>query len=179
MSIVVLPQCGQPLVAHPVQEQQVIVESAMQGPLVVYPVQEQQVIVESAMQGPPGKQGIPGPAGGAAFIRTAAATLSALVVVWEDAAGLVRPLDYRDEEHAALLCGLTITSADAGQDVTVQRIGPLDAAGLGLVPGRVWLGVDGRLTQNPPQDGCDILVGNATADERIYLNFNEAIYLED
>ena len=59
MSIVVLPQCGQPLVAHPVQEQQVIVESAMQGPLVVYPVQEQQVIVESAMQGPPGKNGDP------------------------------------------------------------------------------------------------------------------------
>ena len=136
-------------------------------------------VLEAAAQGPRGPQGIPGPAGGAAFIRVAAVTLSALVVVWEDSAGLVRPLDYRDEEHAALLCGLTITSADAGQDVTVQRIGPLDAAGLGLIPGRVWLGVDGRLTQAPPQDGCDILVGNATADERIYLNFNEAIYLED
>ena len=136
-------------------------------------------VLEVAAQGPRGPQGPPGPAGGAAFIRAAATTLSALVVVWEDSAGRVHPLDYRDEEHAALLCGLTITSADAGQDVTVQRIGPLDAAGLGLVPGRVWLGVDGRLTQNPPQDGCDILVGNATADERIYLNFNEAIYLED
>ena len=137
------------------------------------------VVVTRGIPGPPGKQGIPGPAGGAAFIRTAATTLSALVVVWEDSEGRVRPLDYRDEEHAALLCGLTITSADAGQDVTVQRIGPLDAAGLGLAPGRVCLGVDGRLTQVPPQDGCDILVGNATADERIYLNFNEAIYLED
>lgn len=136
-------------------------------------------VLEAAAQGPRGPQGPPGPAGGAAFTRVAATTLSALVVVWEDSAGLVRPLDYRDEEHAALLCGLTITSADAGQDVTVQRIGPLDAAGLGLIPGRVWLGVDGRLTQTPPQDGCDILVGNATADERIYLNFNEAIYLED
>lgn len=136
-------------------------------------------VLEAAAQGPRGPQGPPGPAGGAAFIRVAAVTLSALVVVWEDAAGLVHPLDYRDEAHAALLCGLTITSAGAGQDVTVQRAGPLDAAGLGLVPGRVWLGVDGRLTQTPPQDGCDILVGNATADERIYLNFNEAIYLED
>ena len=136
------------------------------------------VVVMRGIPGPPGKQGIPGPAGGAAFTRVAATTLSALVVVWEDSAGRVRPLDYRDEEHAALLCGLTITSADAGQDVTVQRLGPLDAAGLGLVPGRVWLGIDGRLTQTPPQDGCDILVGNATADERIYLNFNEAIYLE-
>ena len=137
------------------------------------------VVVTRGIPGPPGKQGIPGPAGGAAFARVAATTLSTLVVVWEDSAGLVRPLDYRDEEHAALLCGLTITSADAGQDVTVQSIGPLDAAGLGLVPGRVWLGVDGRLTQAPPEDGCDILVGNATADERIYLSFNESINLED
>lgn len=156
---VVFPECGAPVV---VQGQDCA-----------------QVVLEVAVQGPPGPRGEPGPAGGAAFTRVAATTLSALVVVWEDSAGLVRPLDYRDEEHAALLCGLTITSADAGQDVTVQRIGPLDAAGLGLVPGRVWLGVDGRLTQTPPQDGCDILVGNATADERIYLNFNEAIYLED
>lgn len=146
---------------------------------VVVAEQPQHVVVTRGIPGHRGPQGVPGPAGGAAFIRVAAVTLSALVVVWEDAAGLVHPLDYRDEAHAALLCGLTITSAGAGQDVTVQRAGPLDAAGLGLVPGRVWLGVDGRLTQTPPQDGCDILVGNATADERIYLNFNEAIYLED
>ena len=153
-----------------------VVEEAAQ---VLAVVEEAAQILAVAEQGPVGPQGPPGPAGGAAFIRVAATTLSALVVVWEDAAGLVHPLDYRDEAHAALLCGLTITSAGAGQDVTVQRAGPLDAAGLGLVPGRVWLGVDGRLTQAPPQDGCDILVGNATADERIYLNFNEAIYLED
>lgn len=153
-----------------------VVEEATQ---VLAVVEEAAQILAVAEQGPVGPPGPPGPAGGAAFIRVAAVALSALVVVWEDAAGLVHPLDYRDEDHAALLCGLTITSAGAGQDVTVQRAGPLDAAGLGLVPGRVWLGVDGRLTQTPPQDGCDILVGNATADERIYLNFNEAIYLED
>ena len=40
MSIVVLPQCGQPLVVHPAGQEQVIVESAMQGP-----------------PGPPGKNG--------------------------------------------------------------------------------------------------------------------------
>ena len=32
MSIIVLPQCGRPLVVHPAQEQQVIVEIAMRGP---------------------------------------------------------------------------------------------------------------------------------------------------
>ena len=40
MSIIVLPQCGQPLVVYPTQQEQVIVESAMQGP-----------------PGPPGKDG--------------------------------------------------------------------------------------------------------------------------
>ena len=40
MSIIVLPQCGQPLVVYPTQQEQVIVESAMQGP-----------------PGPPGKNG--------------------------------------------------------------------------------------------------------------------------
>ena len=40
MSIIVLPQCGQPLVVHPAGQEQVIVESAMQGP-----------------PGPPGKDG--------------------------------------------------------------------------------------------------------------------------
>lgn len=40
MSIIVLSQCGQPLVVHPTQQEQVIVESAVQGP-----------------PGPPGKNG--------------------------------------------------------------------------------------------------------------------------
>ena len=48
MSIVVLPQCGQPLVVHPAGQEQVIVESAMQGP-----------------PGPPGPTGPTGPVGDA------------------------------------------------------------------------------------------------------------------
>ena len=40
MSIIVLSQCGQSLVVHPTQQEQVIVESAVQGP-----------------PGPPGKNG--------------------------------------------------------------------------------------------------------------------------
>ena len=32
MSIIVLPQCGQPLVVHPTQQEQVIVERGIPGP---------------------------------------------------------------------------------------------------------------------------------------------------
>ena len=157
MSIIVLPQCGQPLVVHPTQQEQ--------------------VIVESAAQGPPGIQGPPGPPGGAAFERTAGETLSALRVVWEDQAGNVWPLDYRDDDHIDLLIGLTVTSGAAGAVVTVQRGGVLDGQGLGLVPGRVWLGVGGQLVQTPPNDGHDVLVGYVTGDQRIYIDFSEAIDL--
>lgn len=126
-----------------------------------------------------GDPGVPGPAGGAAYLRQSAGPVSALRVVWEDAAGSVRPLDYRDAAHIALLAGITTTgAAGAGQSVTVQRAGPLDAAGLGLSPGRVWLGIDGALTQSPPADGFDVLVGVATAAQRLYLVFSESIDLE-
>ena len=145
---------------------------------VVVAEQPQHVVVTRGIPGPRGPQGQPGPAGGAAFIRVAAVTLSALVVVWEDAAGLVRPLDYRDEAHIELLCGLTITSADAGQDVTVQRAGPLDAAGLWLAPGRVYLGAGGSLTQTPPNNGFDVLVGVAVSPTRLILSFQDPIQME-
>jgi hypothetical protein len=99
--------------------------------------------------------------------------------VWEDPAGVVRLLDYRDAAHIDLLAGITVTAAGAaGQPVTVQRSGVLDAAGLGLVPGRVWLGADGALTQAPPADGFDVLLGSAVAGARLVFNLQDTIHLE-
>ena len=59
MSIIVLPQCGQPLVVHPAGQEQVIVEST---------AGQEQVIVESAVQGPPGPPGKNGDGSGALLI---------------------------------------------------------------------------------------------------------------
>ena len=137
------------------------------------------VILTECEQGPPGIPGPPGPPGGAAFERVAGEPLSALRVVWEDPDGNVWPLDYRDDDHIDLLIGLTVTSGAAGAVVTVQRGGVMDVQGLGLVPGRVWLGAGGQLSQSPPDDGHDVLVGYVTSDSRVYLTFNESINLED
>jgi len=142
-------------------------------------VVERQVIqvAEVVRQGQPGP---PGPSGGTVFTRLSGTPISALQVVWEDAVGEVYPLDFEDAGHIRLLSGLTLTAApEAGQEVTVQRSGPVNAAGLGLVPGPVWLGQNGALTQSPTITGFDLFVGTAVASGRLYLNFSDAITLED
>jgi len=126
-----------------------------------------------------GERGQPGPAGDATVLRTSAAPISALRGVWEDAAGVVHLLDYRDAEHIELLAGITVTATSAaGQPVTVQRAGVIDLAGLGLAPGSVWLGIGGALTQTPPDDGFDVLVGAVVSDSRLILNLQDSIALE-
>lgn len=136
-------------------------------------------VVAAGTQGPPGPRGEIGPSGGSAFTRTAGTAISALVAVYELPDGTVWPLSADDGAHIDLLAGITLTSASAGADVTIQRAGPLDAAGLNLQPGRVWLGMNGQLTQTPPESGNDTLLGYATAEQRLYIDISETILLED
>lgn len=110
--------------------------------------------------------------------RSAGETLSALKAVWEDADGAVWALDAHDAEHIELYVGLTLTSADEGEAIKVQRVGALDADGLNLTPGRVWLGDDGALTQTPPSSGISLCLGAATAGSRLTLSPARPIYLE-
>lgn len=136
-----------------------------------------QFTVVSGVQGAPGIQGIPGPAGGSSVQRTAGATLSALRAVYE-LDGVVRYLDYRDADHVDLLVGVTITSGLIGEPVNIQLVGPLTDAGWQWVPGPVWLGSQGQLTQAPPDDGFDVLIGSAVSATRIQLNLQRPIELE-
>lgn len=149
------------------------------APAVIELTETAAVIISPGAQGPAGPRGQPGPSGGSAVIRVAGETLSALVAVYELPDGTVYALDAEDDDHIDLLVGITITSASAGTEITIQRSGPLDAGGLGLTPGRVWLGQTGRLTQAPPETGFDILLGYATAEQRIYLDPQPAITLEE
>ncbi|MDR0717521.1 MAG: hypothetical protein LBF50_08905 [Azoarcus sp.] len=133
-------------------------------------------VIEVGVQGPPGPPGIDAP--GSIVARTAGAALSALIAVWEDEDGAVWPLDWRDAAHIDLLAGVTRTAALAGDEITIQRAGVVDAAGLGLVPGPVWIGEDGRLTQTPPVDGFDVYLGPALSGSRMILSPAEPIFLE-
>ena len=127
-------------------------------------------------QGPPGV-GIPGPAGGSAVQRLAGETLSALVAVYE-LAGVVFRLDQADGEHIALLLGITLTAADAGAKLNIQRTGVIDDAAWAWNIGRVWLGTDGALTQVPPTQGFNLLIGAAVSPTRLILNLQDPIDLE-
>lgn len=137
------------------------------------------VIVTAGAQGPSGIQGQIGPTGGSAFTREAGITISALTVVYENSEGVVFPLSNTDETNIDQLCGIAITAAAQGADITIQRAGPLDANGLGLSVGRVWLGVSGALTQLAPQTGFDVLIGYATAEQRIYIDLSDNIQLNE
>lgn len=117
--------------------------------------------------------------GGSAFTRIAGTAISALAAVYELPDGTVWPLSADDDDHIDLLAGITLTSASTGAEVAIQRAGPLDAAGLNLQPGRVWLGMNGQLTQTPPDSGNDTLLGYATAEQRLYIDISETILLED
>lgn len=113
------------------------------------------------------------------YIRIAGEPISALQAVYELPDGTVWPLSSDDSEHIDLLVGITITGAREGAGVAVQRSGLLDASGLNLQPGRVWLGMGGALTQTPPENGFDTLLGYATAEQRLYIDISETILLED
>lgn len=128
-------------------------------------------------QGPAGRPGIPGPAGGSALQRDAGETVSALRVLYERG-GKVYALDYRDGAHIDLLLGVSLTAADTDQPLTIQRSGVLDDSGWSWALGRVWLGINGALTQTPPPDGYDVLIGAAVSATRITLNIQDPIELE-
>jgi hypothetical protein len=143
-------------------------------------ITDQQQVVEiitSCAQGPAGPAGVPGPAGGSAFQRVAGETISALRVLYE-LGGAVFALDYRAADYIDFILGISLTAADPGQPLNVQRSGALEDSGWNWAPGRIWLGANGALTQTPPADGFDVLIGAAVSATRITLNITDPINLE-
>lgn len=141
-------------------------------------VKESAPLTVVVTRGIPGPTGPPGPDGGNVLQRAAGETLSALRAVYE-LDGAVRPLDAGDADHIDLLLGITITAAAAGQPINVQRAGSISDAAWSWTPGsRVHLGANGALTQSPPVDGFDVLIGTAVSPTSLLLNLQEPIELE-
>lgn len=161
------------------EEQAVVVQIDKDSDVVVQRDVESVVITTQGGQGPPGPSGAPGPAGGQVFQRMAGMDTSALLVVYEDMFSSVWPADHDVERDVLALLGVTVNAAARGQPIHVQRIGYIDDAAWQLEPGkRVFLGRQGRLTQEPPQAGYDVLIGTSITATRLLLNIQDPIELE-
>lgn len=108
--------------------------------------------------------------------KTAGETLSALVCVYERD-GVVKKLDYRDSENIHYLLGITVTAAASGSTVMVQRIGQISDDWWSLTVGRIYLGVNGAISNTAPTTGYDVLLGMATTPKSITLNIQDPIEL--
>lgn len=140
---------------------------------------EKAVLITEGIQGPPGPPGIPGPAGGQVLQRMAGMAISALVAVFEDLSGAVWPADPNVESDVLALLGVTVSAASAGQPINVQRMGHIDDSSWQWLPkGRIFLDQEGRLTQQVPESGYDVLIGVALSATRILLNIQDPIELE-
>lgn len=169
------PQGSDNIVEVPTE--QVLLEASQDNTLLE--TEQELVLLTECQQGPPGPPGIPGPAGGQVLQRLAGMDTSALLVVYEDLFGAVWPADPDAEGDVLALLGVTVSAATSGQTINVQRMGFIDDAAWQLQPGkRVFLGGQGRLTQEPPQAGYDVLIGMAITSTRLLLNIQDPIELE-
>lgn len=108
--------------------------------------------------------------------RTAASTVSALRVVTESSAG-VSQLDPTDDEQVAGLLGVSISAGDTGDEIRIKTGGTIDDSGWSWVPGFVYAGPNGTLTQIYPASGWEIVIGYAPAATRLNLTFDEPVKL--
>lgn len=119
----------------------------------------------------------PMPENGSAIVRQAGETISALKFLYEFD-GQVFALGNVDEVNIYRWVGIALNAADPGEQVTIQRSGSLEDSNWNWVDGeRVYLGLNGTLTQTVPVVGYQQLIGTAVSTKRILLNIQDPIEL--
>jgi hypothetical protein len=139
------------------------------------------VVIKDLAVGPPGTrgpQGIPGPAGGTVVVYPAGIVLSGhRMVVVED--GVVVYADCLTAAHGNVVLGMTIGAAMLGADATVQTSGVIEEPSWNWTLGvPVWLGENGLLVQVAPVAGFSLIVGFPIADDTLFIDIREPIFLE-
>lgn len=107
-------------------------------------------IVAVAEQGPPGRQGNPGPAGGATTVTVGASPLSGHSAVAVNAGGLLIKADCTNPAHRGAVLGLLANAYSPGDQAVVQTAFTLEHSGWAWSPGPVFVGTSGQLTQSLP-----------------------------
>lgn len=117
-----------------------------------------------------------GGAGANVIAKTAGETLGGHRVVWINDDDKVY---YASAANATAerVAGLTTGAANAGTGATIQPLGEMIEGSWNWIPGPVYLGLNGVLTQTPPLTGALIEVGVATTPTRLIIRIGEPVYI--
>lgn len=162
-----------------VQQPQSVVVTGGGAQVVVSTAGVTHAAVTTGTQGPRGPQGPIGPAGGTALTRTANGPISGHRMVVENSAGAVSYASASNRLHAGRVLGMTLGAAADGDPVDVIRSGRVVHAGWSWVPGLVWLGEDGHLTQTPPATGFVQVVGFTESPTTVFIDLREPYQLSE
>ena len=110
-------------------------------------------------------------------VATAYAALGGHRVVAVTASGLVNLADSDDLDTALAAVGITLGAAETGANVRIATSGTVDEPSWSFVPGPVFLGRAGALTQVPPSTGCELRIGTARDATRLVIAIQEPIAL--
>lgn len=154
-----------------------VVQATTEETRVIAPTDVAPMVVAHGNQGPPGIQGQPGVTAGLLLSRIAGQPLSAHRVVFQDDAdNRVRYVDPQADSIAEVL-GITTTATSAsGEIVYVQSAGELNDPSFAFLPGPVFVGANGVLTQDPPTTGAALQVGVATTLTALLIRIQQPIY---
>ncbi|UYZ85336.1 hypothetical protein MTZ49_07255 [Entomomonas sp. E2T0] len=134
-------------------------------------VTKQPHIVMAGIRGAAGKDG-----SGEVLTATAGVNISALKVVYVKT-GKAYQLDSSDSDNIFFIAGIAVTGAMQNNPIKIKRQGELTDQSFNFTLGRVYLGVEGTLTQTPLNKGYCVLIGTAIADKTILLNIQDPIEL--
>lgn len=132
-------------------------------------------VIVTGQRGAPGRPGTDTGGGIQTIIRTGGETVSALRVVFESQAKAYIANPANESVFQAL--GVSLTSGSLDSELTIQTQGFIDDASWSWAEGIVWCGANGTLTQIPPIDGWDFVIGFATSPTRLYIDLNVPVLL--
>lgn len=128
--------------------------------------------------GPPGPQGLPGDAGLSVITLIANVPLGGHRVVKPVAGGKVDYASSNVPTDGDQILGITTGAVAEDALVDVQTGGPMEEpTWLWIVGMPVYCGLNGVLTQSPPNVGVLCRVGKAVTPTKILVNVEEAIVL--
>lgn len=161
-----------------VVEQQPSAVVSVEGGTTVIATSDEPSIIVAAEQGPEGKQGIPGPPGGSAFTRYAAASVSGGKAVTLNAAGECLHADGAKSAVANSVVGIAINGGNTGDQITIAVSGEIEEPYWNWQANKpVFLGTDGALTQAAPTSGFILVVGVAVGPTRMLVKIQQPIFI--